>query len=123
MSHSPGNCGLTLHPNIHEMLLIGHDLGGSLDLVLNQLLPSYILPGRQQMELVPGSQQVSARLGNHLRVYPKSFVLKTLLNFQGGGRSENSKQIQIYMCAMQETENTTRQTLQRRQGRGQDSDF
>lgn len=98
------------------MLLIGHDLGGSLDLVLNQLLPSYILPGRQQMELVPGSQQVSARLGNYLRVYPKSFVLKTLLNFQGEGRSEKSKQIQIYMCAMQETENTTRPTLQRRQG-------
>lgn len=46
LSHSPGNCGLTLHTNIYEMLLIGHNLGGALDLVLNQLLPSYVLPGK-----------------------------------------------------------------------------
>lgn len=101
MSCSPGNCGPTLHANIYEMLLIGHDLGGAPDLVLNQLLPAYVLPGRQQIEHVPGSQQVSARLGNYLRLYPKSFAQKRLFDFQGGKKPEKSKQIQIYLYMMQ----------------------
>eukprot|EP00069_Balaena_mysticetus_P020050 bmy_12483T0 len=76
------NCGLTLHTNRDEILLVGHDTGGALYLLLNQPLLPFVLPGRQQRERIPGSHRVSAETGDYWRLYANLFPLRRCLRLE-----------------------------------------
>lgn len=120
-SHSPDNCGLTPHANLYGILCVGHNIGGALSLVLQQLLPSFVLPGRQQMERVPGSQRVSAGIGNYLRLYASHFHQKGCSTSRVEENQKNQNRFR-FIFVWHNKQDTGLLTLQRHREPGEDSE-